>query len=660
MSFTELFSVKVKQSPLVSLSLELGTLNSLFEELMRKLDQLEMNMSEKTKEIDSKADIISLDNLKDYVEKKIDELTNSNTMGNTDNAELVNRIKKIEDSLDDIVSESLIGTKNGVKEALEQLTPDLIKNIMNSIPNAEILKNHNKRVNDQLAKLQTELEDVRSSSSTPGGSSTTQDDLSRKIIDINQAIDQLKQKFAELSDQVKDSNRELLEFQRKLAEDAGGSDQPLFVNGESGEVDMSGILTRITAQERTIKMLMSRIDAIDAKESVSPSAFEMVTSLIRDLHPKIEGLENQTKNISDQMVREKDRVDKSIKTKTDNIDTRISENTQQVEQALRDSEKALRLIQKVQSEMSGFNTPVQEIDEPKKDSSFDELSSLVKNINNELAKNKENVESMAKKIDELSLRRDDNLIPEFQGIRREVTDLWSKFEQLTETMRENKDDFIPNKELLQKLIDEKTKALPIQRSTPLPKIQQMKIEKIDDSRLDQVGSKLDKQETFMQQIKRTLDQQQKAISALEDSKADKSATQVLFEQFRIAMGELNNRLGSVRKSLIGKADTSELHSALSNLVGSIQNTDTAAGFEQVKCIACGRPRTNVTGSMEDTPATRKMPPPTSTRIVADGEGQVCFVYGSGGEMFIGRSADGRSRYVKQEQSSAVPHLVKPL
>ena len=151
-------------------------------------------------------------------------------------------------------------------------------------------------------------------------------------------------------------------------------------------------------------------------------------------------------------------------------------------------------------------------------------------------------------------------------------------------------------------------------------------------------------------MKRIIDSHSRSINQLDDTKADKNATQQLFEQFRIALGELNSRIGTLRKALVGKVDSSELNTILNQVIDYADNDETATGVEQVRCICCGRPRRNVTGALDDPTLAKRLGGPVSTRVLGDGDGQVCFVYGERGDMYYGRSGTGKPIFSKAPDS----------
>lgn len=162
-------------------------------------------------------------------------------------------------------------------------------------------------------------------------------------------------------------------------------------------------------------------------------------------------------------------------------------------------------------------------------------------------------------------------------------------------------------------------------------------------------------ESSIRSLQQAIEQINKTINILSDKKADKEELQSLFEQFRLAMGELNNRIGSLRKTVTQKAEFSDLQTLQKNLYkGLVANGETAAGTETIRCLTCGRPRSNVAGAIDDPLIMRELGQAMSTRVIGDGDGTPCFVYGEHGEMFFGRSSDGNPVYSTRSKSSQSP------
>ena len=165
----------------------------------------------------------------------------------------------------------------------------------------------------------------------------------------------------------------------------------------------------------------------------------------------------------------------------------------------------------------------------------------------------------------------------------------------------------------------------------------------DLKKYDELFPRLEKTETIINSLKNVIDQLNKNYRNLSDSKADRSELQKLFEQFRAALAELNNRLGGMRKQMANKADITEIRDLQKALVKDVLSQgETAAGTETVRCLMCGQPRNNVTGTIDDPAIIKAIGNAFSTRVTgADSDGNVCFVYGEHGEMFLGRSPDGK-------------------
>jgi hypothetical protein len=165
----------------------------------------------------------------------------------------------------------------------------------------------------------------------------------------------------------------------------------------------------------------------------------------------------------------------------------------------------------------------------------------------------------------------------------------------------------------------------------------------DVRRLEEFGPHIKDHDQTITALKGAIEQLNKTVKSMLEVKADKSELQGLFEQFRMAMGELNNRLATVRKLVSNKADSIELQDLQKALLKELaQSGETAAGTEQLRCLLCGRPRT-MAGAIDDPELIKALGPGCSTRVTSvDGTlGTACFVYGDHGEVFFGRSPDGK-------------------
>lgn len=139
----------------------------------------------------------------------------------------------------------------------------------------------------------------------------------------------------------------------------------------------------------------------------------------------------------------------------------------------------------------------------------------------------------------------------------------------------------------------------------------------------------------------------------------KSLLNSSLDQVRLAMGDLNNRMGSIRKLINTKADLADLNALKLALVKDIQAaTETAAGTEHLRCLTCGQPRYAVSQSIDDPMIQRQVSQQTiSSRVTGlDGNGNTCFVYGEHGELYLGRSATGKPVLSKPSQNTeSHPH-----
>ena len=197
----------------------------------------------------------------------------------------------------------------------------------------------------------------------------------------------------------------------------------------------------------------------------------------------------------------------------------------------------------------------------------------------------------------------------------------------------------------------------VQKRKPLPRLgtnqgrREPEVSKSDLKKFDDLLPRAKDMEQAIAAVRTAVEQLNKNVKQLNDTKADKAELQNVFDQFRMAMGEMNQRVGSLRKAVVGKADSTELRELQKALMREVIATgETAAGAEAVRCLTCGRPRDHVTGTIDDPDIIRQIGPAMSSRVTTvDGDGTACFVYGEHGEMFLGRSVDGRPIFSRRER-----------
>jgi hypothetical protein len=186
------------------------------------------------------------------------------------------------------------------------------------------------------------------------------------------------------------------------------------------------------------------------------------------------------------------------------------------------------------------------------------------------------------------------------------------------------------------------------------------VSRADLRKYDELFGRIEKAEQANASLRTSIETIATMAKGLEDMKADKEALQGLFDQFRMAMGELNNRVGALRRAIMQKADVSELATLRADVTKDLhQLGETAAGTEAVRCLLCGNPKHNISQAipMEDAPPRPVGGPGISSRIQGmDGTGASCFVYSETGEMFLGRSVDGKPIILKNllAPSTAAP------
>ena len=88
------------------------------------------------------------------------------------------------------------------------------------------------------------------------------------------------------------------------------------------------------------------------------------------------------------------------------------------------------------------------------------------------------------------------------------------------------------------------------------------------------------------------------ISTKIDQKIDRDFVERMFNKFRIAMNELNEKMENLQCSFLEWVTRDELEMVLQNFVKVVSDVkDTAASKSKYNCLLCGRPRQHLAGMM---------------------------------------------------------------
>ena len=534
-------------------------------------------------------------------------------------------------------------------ESAREYTTQQVNDARNELSSA------NRNLDNQLRELQHQLQDL---SNRPEKKSARAPeippDLIEKINGIEKQLTDINGRVMQQDYDNQDIQNSLKALKEALEKPTQQIDKDAIIDKETGEIDLSPILNSINHFDGQMKILQSRIDVLEQRKQISPEALASTREIVSKSVDRINALEAR---LTEAIADVNSKMDHDLFSLREELlnecrDIRdVAQNAKDASAAsTRTGEETMRLLQKTRSELSDLAMKVTELGEiSQNDNKIEKLSSAIASLSLSFNAHANDTKNYADMFDELMKCHAQD--------KSEITELWMKFNELSKQWNDKSESFIPSKI---ELVNPRQKTIVVSRSlekgqddsTPrkssiLPRISARAV--IDDSKLDSTNAKVEKQENVLASIKRQVDQHTKLLQQLEDSKADKISAQSLFEQFRIAMGELNNRLLTLKRNLLGKADVAEVHKLLQQ---SYESNDTAGAYEPVRCICCGRPRTGVVGALDESSV--KRPPPLSSRVISDADGQVCFVYGENGDMYIGRSPDGRSRFTTKPQEDATP------
>lgn len=504
-----------------------------------------------------------------------------------------------------------------------------------------------KNIESSIAQLKQQMQSIaKDTEKVSARGPEMPSDLLDRINAIESELSETKDKLTRTNDEMSDAKNSLGALKAAFEKPPAIQAAPVVVNKESGEVDLTPITNSLNLLDNQLKIMGSRVEVLEQRKQVSPDALARTREIATKCVERLNALENRvTQEIADVLTKQEREIF-SLREELMNEcrDIRdIATGAREVGAACtRNGEETMRILQKTRTEVADIQMKIAALSESSaSDAKLDKITGALSSISQDLKSMKDEQKNNAAQFEELMKYHAQD--------KSEITSLWQKFNDLSKEWTEKAESFIPSKV---ELMNTKRQAtIIVQRSEPraddsarkstaLPRIQNRTI--IDDSKLETTNAKVDKQENIIQSMRRQVEQLNKQVKDLDENKADKVAAQNLFEQFRIAMGELNNRINSLKRNLLGKADISEIHKLLQQ---AYESNDTAGAYEPVRCICCGRPRTGVTGALDE--ANNRKTPPQSTRAITDSDGQVCFVYGDHGDMYIGRSGDGRSRFTSK-------------
>ena len=156
----------------------------------------------------------------------------------------------------------------------------------------------------------------------------------------------------------------------------------------------------------------------------------------------------------------------------------------------------------------------------------------------------------------------------------------------------------------------------------------------DLKKYDELFTRILTCENALLTIQSLIESANRQIRSLDERKADKEELRTLFEQFRLAMSELNNRVTSLKKQIQTKVEQKSFED-FSNDVNKRMKT-IEESLDGAKSIASKKPP-----SLEDSVIVRQARPNIE-------EGESCFIYGERGNMYYGRSQNGKPIVTKQE------------
>lgn len=181
------------------------------------------------------------------------------------------------------------------------------------------------------------------------------------------------------------------------------------------------------------------------------------------------------------------------------------------------------------------------------------------------------------------------------------------------------------------------------------------ISSVDQKKFNEISKALSQLQSQLNIMKKDCDKIDKKCIGLQEEKADRSEFKTMFEQFRIAMAELNNRVKSTKKAVSGKVGKEEFDETLKNAIAKseqdiqtniLASTEIGKTSAESRCLLCGQIKKVEPGQTAEQLQKLNVTP----------SGDRCLVYGDNGEQFFGRNSNGKTIVTKH---SALAPITKP-
>lgn len=576
-----------------------------------------------------------------------------NSISSDINGRMKDEIEKLRESMkqytDDQIN-SLFGRNDEQKKGLAA-------DIANSIKMATSAKQKAEEVSIELdQKLQKSDENINKLLTE---SSKMQSQMNTKMNDLSLANDTMKQKMEDLQTFINNFGERLKE------QDENAKHLQSQVLRDDGQIDIAPILKQLGITESKVSMLTERLTILEGKETVHPLAVSNLRDKLDVLDQQIQDLTIKLGKFESDILADQEKIKKNQNSISQHNDTlnEISSTLEKLQASIDSIKESLnghsQDFTKMNEHIDSLKNLINEIDSKNnqqksskqfaqvKDFRVDNLTETVSNLQKDLENTKQQLSAVCNSL-EKTLEEGANQT-DIEELKADIEKIRNEIKQLIAVQNEMKDEsFLPKVDLNVGAKSAVQRTSTLERSV-LPRISFQKSPR-DDQKLSDTANKMEKQENLLTQLKRVVEQHQKSITQLDENKADRIAAQQLFEQFRLALAELNNRIGSLKKALLGKVDTQELTNYLAEILDNTDKNETATGVETVRCICCGRKRRNVTGALDDPTLAKRLGGPVSTRVLGDGDGQVCFVYGERGDMYYGRSGTGKPIFSKPSET----------
>ncbi|EAY21583.1 hypothetical protein TVAG_013480 [Trichomonas vaginalis G3] len=508
---------------------------------------------------------------------------------------------------------------------------------------------------DGLVDMQPVIDQINAQNALLADLNSRLVQMEKKEVVHPQAFDQLTEKVQQEEEKI-EAVTQVADSAEKMASNTNTqlTDYITYQSSEEGQRPFAEINERFTSLEAEIK----RLQDLNTKMNKDLTGSRAAINTLRSHSEETTAAMEEIKKLADNIREENSNVEKHMKKVVEYTQNEIGAINEKIKDITRSIERTDDRVDDLTTKIADINQNMQElshqtpitaqpsdflITQQKAVTTVDEPTSPITKERNPIQSTK----SFAS-LDSKSSAENSSVFPtksekalESTLTAQNLAELQSYNEQMQQTQLQLQQQAAllqKTQQQLQAVQREKIGGVVAKETV---------ISSVDQKKFNEIQKALNQLQSNINIMRKDCDKIEKKCQTLQEEKADKAEFKNMFEQFRIAMAELNNRVKSTKKAVSGKVGREEfdeqLKSALAKTEQDIQtnimqSTEIGKTSADVRCLMCGQIKKVEPGQTAEQLQKLNVKP----------SGDRCLVYGDDGEQYFGRNSNGKAMVTKHQ------------